>query len=73
MWGYFYIETFHPAYPVDSEITVSFNPENPQEALFSHSLRKMTASLIVGIVLVVLMVCFLCPVVMGLVYTGFSL
>ena len=65
-------ETFLETYPVDSVTTVFYNPENPQEAVLSQGMRKMTASLIVGIVLVVLMVCFLCPVVMGLVNTGFS-
>jgi hypothetical protein len=40
MWGYFYIETFHPAYPVDSELSVSFNPENPQDAILSQGMRQ---------------------------------
>ena len=65
-------EAFLEAYPVESVTTVFYNPENPQEAVLSQTMRKMAASLIVGIVLVVLMVCFLCPVVMGLVNTGFS-
>jgi hypothetical protein len=73
MWGYFYIETFHPAYPVDSELTVSFNPENPQDAILSQGMLKMAASLIVGIMLVGLMVCFLCLDMMGLVNADFSL
>ena len=65
-------EAFLGAYPVESVTTVFYNPENPQEAVLSQGMRKMTASLIIGIVLVVLMVCFLCPVVMGLVNTDFS-
>jgi hypothetical protein len=66
-------EAFLETYPVESNTTIYYNPEAPQEAVLSQSMRKMTASLIVGIVLVVLMVCFLCPVLMGLVNTAFSL
>jgi hypothetical protein len=65
-------EAFLETYPVESATTVFYNPEKPQEAVLSQTLRKMTASLIVGIILVVLMVCFLCPVVMGLINTVFA-
>jgi hypothetical protein len=66
-------EVFLEAYPIENATTVYYNPENPQEAVLTQGMRKMTASLIVGIVLVVLMVCFLCLVMMGLVNAGFSL
>jgi hypothetical protein len=66
-------EAFLEAYPVESATTAYFNPENPQEAVLTQGVRKMTASLIVGIVMVVLMVCFLCPIVISLVNTGLSL
>lgn len=54
-------------FPVGNPVRVFYNPEKPQEAVLSQELRKMTAGLIVGIVLVVLMVCFLCPIAIGLV------
>lgn len=59
-------EDFLESYPVGSTIPVYYNPEKPQEAVLSQTMRKMAASLIVGIVLIVLGVCSLCPVVIGL-------
>jgi hypothetical protein len=52
---------------------VYYNPENPQEAILSQGMLKMAASLIVGIMLVGLMVCFLCLDMMDLVNADFSL
>ena len=66
-------EEFLGSYPVESAVSVYYNPEKPQEAVLSQTMRKMPASLIVGIVLIVLGACSLCPVVIGLVNTGLSL
>jgi hypothetical protein len=65
-------QAFLESYPVESETTAYYNPDNPQEAVLSQTMRKMTAHLIVGIVLLVMMICFLCPVVIGLFNTVFS-
>jgi len=54
-------------YPVGAEVAVFFNPENPSEAVLSQKMRSMTAGLIVGIVMLVIMVCALCPVLMAVV------
>ncbi len=54
-------------YPVGRVVAVFYNPEKPTEAVLSQGMRKMGASLIVGIIMVVLMVCFLCPIGVGIV------
>lgn len=56
---------FLEVYPEGQEVDVFYNPEKPKEAVLVQKIRSMTAALIVGIVLVVLMVCFLCPVSFG--------
>lgn len=59
-------QDFLRAYTEGSFVKVFYNPENPVEAVLSQGMRKMGASLIVGIILIVLMVCLLCPIVIGL-------
>jgi hypothetical protein len=60
-------QEFLQKYPQGALVTVFYNPENPGEAVLSQGMRKMVASLVVGIILIVLMICFLCPIGMGLV------
>lgn len=60
-------QDFLQKYPQGGLVTVFYNPENPGEAVLTQGMRKMVASLIVGIILIVLMVCLLCPIGIGLV------
>lgn len=60
---------FLEAYPLESVVNVFYNPEKPNEAVLSQKMRSMTAALIVGIVMLVLMVCFLCPLIFTAVNT----
>jgi len=60
-------EEFLIPYPVDSTVKVFYNPEKPKEAVLTQTMRKMTAFLIVGIVLIVMMVCGLCLISFGLI------
>ena len=62
-------EMFLEQYPVGQVVTVFFNPEKPQESVLQQTMRKMTVQLVVGILLVVMMICFLCPVMMAAVNT----
>lgn len=64
------VEAFLEAYPEEKSIDVFYNPEVPGEAVLSQTMRKMTANLIVGVLLMVVMLCFLCPVMFGLVNSG---
>jgi len=57
---------FLQPYPDGQEVDLFYNPEDPGEAVLSQGMRKMGASLIVGILLVVLMICLLCPISIGL-------
>ena len=58
-------------YPQDRVVTVFYNPENPGEGVLSQKMRSMTAGLIVGIVMVIMMICLMCPLTIGLVNTFF--
>ncbi len=62
-------ETFLAPYQSGNQVRVFYNPDNPEETVLVQKMRSMTAGLIVGIVLLVAMVCLLCPVVMGIVNT----
>jgi hypothetical protein len=58
-------QQFLEKYPQDQEVDVFYNPEKPKESVLAQKMRSMTAALIVGIVLIALMICFLCPVSFG--------
>jgi hypothetical protein len=58
-------EAFLAQYSSKTEFPVYYNPEKPSESVLSQQLRSMKAGLIVGIVLIVLMICFLCPIGIG--------
>lgn len=62
-------EQFLEPYPSGRVVTVFYNPESPREAVLTQKMRSMTAGLIVGIVMIVAMICFLCPIGMGFVNT----
>ena len=65
-------EAFLTEYPVGSAVSVFYNPDNPKEAVLSQKMRSMTAGLVVGIVLIVAMVCLMCPIAIGLFDTFFG-
>lgn len=56
---------FLEGYPEEMEVDVFYNPEKPGEAVLIQKMRSMTAALIVGILMIVLMICFLCPISIG--------
>ncbi len=62
-------ETFLAPYQSGSQVSVFYNPNNPEETVLVQKMRSMTAGLIVGIILLVAMVCLLCPVAMGIINT----
>lgn len=62
-------EAFLAQYSTRPEFPVYYNPEKPGEAVLVQKMRSMTVGLIVGIILIVLMVCFLCPIGMAIINT----
>jgi hypothetical protein len=60
-------EAFLAQFTSKAEFTVYYNPEKPGEAVLTQKMRSMTAGLVVGIVLIVMMVCFLCPIGNGII------
>ena len=66
-------EAFLAQFTSKTEFPVYYNPEKPGEAVLSQQMRSMTAGLVVGIILMVLMVCFLCPIGIGIINTLKSL
>ena len=62
-------EAFLAEYASRSAIPVYYNPGKPDEAVLGQKMRSMKAGLIVGIILIVLMVCFMCPIVIGIINT----
>lgn len=59
-------EAFLAPYLPEGQVRVFYNPQKPGEAVLVQKMRSMTAGLIVGIILLIAMVCMLCPVVMGI-------
>ena len=62
-------EGFLSPYPLNAQVKVFYNPEKPSEAVLEQKMRSMTTGLIVGIILLVAMVCLLCPVLIGVINT----
>ena len=58
-------QQFLEGFQIEQEIDVFYNPDKPKETVLVQKMRSMTAALIVGIVLIILMICFLCPVSFG--------
>lgn len=66
-------EGFLEVYPPGSAVDVYYNPDQPDESVLSQNMRRTSASLIVGILLIVLMLCFLCPIFTVLINTYLSI
>lgn len=62
-------EQFLAAYPVESSVTVFYNPEDPTEAVLSQTVSKMIGSIIAGILLIVTGLFLLFHAVKGLIGT----
>lgn len=62
-------EAFLAQFTSKTEFPVYYNPEKPGESVLNHQMRSMTVGLVVGIILIILMVCFLCPIGIGIINT----
>lgn len=54
------------AFPLDTEVSVYYNPEKPNEAVLQQVARKTTVGLVIGIVLLAVMLCLVCLMAMGI-------
>lgn len=53
-------------YPVDGEVSVYYNPDNPGEAVLKQVAHKTTVGLVIGIILVAITLCVVCLMGSGL-------
>lgn len=60
-------EAFIGQFPVDSQVTVYYDPNKPKDAVLIREMRSMTAGLIVGILLIVGSMMVLCISLIGLI------
>ena len=58
-------------YPVNSGVSVYYNPTNPQESVLEQKAGRTTTKLVFGIILIVVMACLLCPMLFTLTGTLF--
>lgn len=54
------------AYPLDTEVSVYYNPEKPSEAVLQQVARKTTVGLVIGIVMLAVMLCLVCLMATGI-------
>ena len=50
-------------YPINSEVTVYYNPDDPQEAVLVRESKSTKIGLVVGVVMLVTVVCLMCTLI----------
>ena len=50
-------------YPINSEVTVYYNPDDPQEAVLVRESKSTKTGLVVGVVMLVTVVCLMCTLI----------
>jgi len=53
-------------YPVETAVSVYYNPEKPSEAVLQQVAQKTSVGLVIGIVLVVITLCLVCLMTTGI-------
>ncbi len=52
-------------FPINSLVTVYYDPEKPQESVIQQTMGKMTATLVVGIIMIFVTLCATCIISIG--------